>query len=98
MGIPGQIGFSLSYVVDLINPERRSMTWNFYNASARYVTLLILNIIRPLPQRIMVAVSWTNVLPARPVSLIHAAANFASFLRLRGLSINESTFCRMVWK
>jgi hypothetical protein len=30
--------------------------------------------------------------------LIHAAANFASFLRLRELSINESTFCRMVWK
>src|SRR5215831_8747961 len=31
-------------------------------------------------------------------ALIHAAANFASFLRLRELSINESTFCRMVWK
>ena len=31
-------------------------------------------------------------------TLIHAAANFASFLAFRGLSINESTFCRMVWK
>jgi hypothetical protein len=30
--------------------------------------------------------------------LIHAAATFASFLVFRGLSINESTFCRMVWK
>src|SRR3989442_15606016 len=26
MGIPGQIGLSLPYVVDLINPERRSVT------------------------------------------------------------------------
>src|SRR6266851_2628290 len=61
MGIPGQIGFSLPYVVDLISPERRSMTWNFYNSSARYVTLLIFNIIRSIPQRTMVAVSCTNV-------------------------------------
>jgi hypothetical protein len=30
--------------------------------------------------------------------LIHAAANFASFFAFRGLSINESTFCFMVWK
>src|SRR5262252_5734980 len=34
----------------------------------------------------------------RRTPLIHAAANFAAFLALRGLSINESTFCRMVWK
>jgi class 3 adenylate cyclase len=32
------------------------------------------------------------------VLLIHAAANFASFFAFRGLSINESTFCFMVWK
>src|SRR5678816_4196442 len=31
------------------------------------------------------------------VSLIHAAANFASFFVFRGLSINESTFWRMDW-
>ena len=31
-------------------------------------------------------------------SLIHEAATFASFLAFRGLSINESTFCRIVWK
>jgi hypothetical protein len=31
-------------------------------------------------------------------SLIHAAANFAAFFAFRGLSINESTFCFMVWK
>src|SRR6266581_3389685 len=68
MGIPGQIGLSLPYVVDLINPERRSVTWNFYDASARYVALLIFNIIRPIPQRIMVAVSFTNVLPVRPIA------------------------------
>jgi len=30
--------------------------------------------------------------------LIHVAANFASFFAFRGLSINESTFWRMVWK
>ena len=30
--------------------------------------------------------------------LIHAAASFASFFAFRGLSINDSTFCRMVWK
>ena len=29
--------------------------------------------------------------PQGPISLIHAAANFASFLAFRGLSINEST-------
>src|SRR5215467_11651662 len=57
MDIPGQIELSLPYVVDLINPERRSMTWNFYDSSARYVTLLIFNIICSIPQRIMVAVS-----------------------------------------
>jgi len=68
MGIPGQIGLSLPYVVDLINPERRSVTWNFYDSSARYVALLIFDIIRPIPQRIMVAVSFTNVLPVRPIS------------------------------
>jgi hypothetical protein len=45
MGIPGQIGFSQPYVVDLIHPDRRSMTWNCYDSSARYVTLLILGII-----------------------------------------------------
>jgi hypothetical protein len=33
-----------------------------------------------------------------PPILIHAAANFASFFAFRGLSINESTFCLMVWK
>jgi hypothetical protein len=41
MGIPRQIGLSLPYVIDLINPERRSMTWNFYDSSARHVTLWI---------------------------------------------------------
>jgi hypothetical protein len=30
--------------------------------------------------------------------LIHAAANFAAFFAFRGLSMNESTFCFMVWK
>jgi hypothetical protein len=30
--------------------------------------------------------------------LIHAAANFASFFASRELSINESIFCRIVWK
>jgi transposase-like protein len=32
------------------------------------------------------------------IHLIHTAANFASFFAFRGLSINESTFWRMVWK
>ncbi len=31
-------------------------------------------------------------------ALIHAAANFASFFAFRGLSINASTFWRMVWQ
>src|SRR5437660_168735 len=68
MGIPGQIGLSLPYVVDLINPERRSMTWNFCDRSARYAILLICDIIRPILQRIMVAVSFANVRTVRPIS------------------------------
>ena len=35
---------------------------------------------------------------ASRLPLIHAAANFAAFFAFRGLSINESTFCFMVWK
>jgi hypothetical protein len=31
-------------------------------------------------------------------ALIHAAANLASFFAFRGLSMNESTFWRIVWK
>jgi hypothetical protein len=37
-------------------------------------------------------------LAVRMFRLIHAAVNFAAFLAFRGLSINESTFWRMVWK
>src|SRR6266571_1804340 len=55
-------------IIDPIHPEMRSMPWNFYDSSARYATLLILNIIRPIPQRIMVAVSFTNVRTVRPIS------------------------------
>src|SRR5216683_2737293 len=40
MRIPGQIGLYLSYVIDPINPKMRAMTWNFYDSSARYATLL----------------------------------------------------------
>jgi hypothetical protein len=47
------------------------MTWNFYDSSARYATLLTLNIILPIPQRIMVAVSFTNVSTVRSISPIH---------------------------
>jgi len=68
MRIPGQIGLYLSYVIDPINPKMRAMTWNFYDSSARYATLLIFNIISPIPQRIMVAVSFTNVIPVRSIS------------------------------
>jgi hypothetical protein len=32
------------------------------------------------------------------MSLIHAAANFASFFAFRALSIKERTFCFIVWK
>src|SRR5262245_45321238 len=69
MGIAGQIGLYLSYVIDPINPKMRAMTWDCYDSSARYATLLIFNIIRPIPQRTMVAVSYTNVRPVRPLSL-----------------------------
>src|SRR5258705_9933958 len=66
--IAGQIGLYLSYVIDPINPKMQAMTWTFYDSSAQYVTLLIFNIIRPIPQRIMVAVSFTNVRTVRPIS------------------------------
>jgi len=69
MGIPGQIGLDLSYVIDPLNPTMRAMTWNCYDSSARYVTLLMYNLIHPIPQRIMVAVSFTNVIPAQLISL-----------------------------
>jgi uncharacterized protein (DUF433 family) len=46
----------------------------------------------------MPVITGTRVPIARILSLIHAAANFASFFAFRGLSINESTFCRIVWK
>src|SRR5262249_10057384 len=69
MGIAGQIGLYLSYVIDPINPKTRAMTWNCYDSSAQYATLLIFNIIRPIPQRIIVTVSFTNVIPVRPISL-----------------------------
>jgi len=36
-----------------------------YDSSARYVALLIFNIIRPIPQRIMVDASYTNVSTVR---------------------------------
>jgi hypothetical protein len=38
------------------------------------------------------------VLRLKHMSLIHAAANFASFFAFRGLSMNESPCWRMVWK
>jgi hypothetical protein len=66
--IAGQIGLYLSYVIDPINPKMQAMTWTFYDSSAQYATLLIFNIIRPIPQRIMVAVSYTNVRTVRPIS------------------------------
>jgi hypothetical protein len=31
IGIPGQIGLYLSYVIDPINPKMRAMTWNYYD-------------------------------------------------------------------
>src|SRR6266436_10356682 len=66
--IAGQNGLYLSYVIDPINPMMKAMTWTFYDSSAQYATLLILNIIRPILQRIMVAVSFTNVRTVRPIS------------------------------
>ena len=66
--IAGQIGLYLSYVIDPINPKMKAMTWTFYDSSAQYATLLIFYIIRPIPQRIMVAVSCTNVSTVRPLS------------------------------
>jgi hypothetical protein len=69
MRIPGQIGLYLSYVIDPINPTMRARTWNCYDSSARYATLLMYNLIHPIPQRIMVAVSFTNVIPVQPLSL-----------------------------
>src|SRR5712691_10353693 len=59
--IAGQIALSLPYVIDPINHKMKAMIWTFYDSSAQYATLLIFNIIRPIPQRIMVAVSFTNV-------------------------------------
>jgi hypothetical protein len=47
--IAGQIGLYLSYVIDPINPTMKAMTWTFYDSSAQYATLLIFNIIRPIP-------------------------------------------------
>ena len=47
--IAGQIGLYLSYVIDPINPKMQAMTWTFYDSSAQYATLLIFNIIRPIP-------------------------------------------------
>ena len=66
--IAGQIGLYLSYVIDPINPKMKAMIWTFYDSSAQYATLLIFNIIRPIPQRIMVAVSFTNVRTVRSIS------------------------------
>src|SRR3989442_14435125 len=66
--IAGQIGLYLSYVIDPINPKMQAMTWTFYDSSAQYATLLIFYIIRPIPQRIMVAVSCINVRTVRPLS------------------------------
>src|SRR5712671_8207832 len=66
--ISGQIGLYLSYVIDPINPKMKAMTWTFYDSSARYATLRLFTIIRPIPQRIMVAVSFTNVSTVRPIS------------------------------
>ena len=66
--IAGQIGLYLSYVIDPINPKMKAMTWTFYDSSARYATLRIFIIIRPLPQRVMVAVSLTHVRTVRPSS------------------------------
>ena len=31
IGIPGQIGLSLSYVIDPLNPKMRAMIWNCYD-------------------------------------------------------------------
>jgi hypothetical protein len=56
-----QIGLCLSYVIDPINPKMRAMTWNYCDLSARYATLLTYNITRPILQRIMTPVSFTNV-------------------------------------
>jgi hypothetical protein len=67
--ISGHIGLSLSYVIDPINPKRRAMTWNFYDSSAWYATLLILDIVSSIPQRIMVAVSFINAIPVWSISL-----------------------------
>ena len=64
----GQIGLCLSYVIDPINPKMRAMTWNFCDSSARYATLLTCSIIRPTLQRIMAAVSFTNVLTVQSIS------------------------------
>src|SRR5712691_3318705 len=56
-------------IIDPIHPEMRSMTWNFYDSSAQDATLLTLNIIRPMLQRIMAAVSFTNARTVRSISL-----------------------------
>src|SRR6266478_7771432 len=68
-GFVGKLGECGHIIIDPIHPEMRSMPWNYYDASARYATLLTFNIIRPIPQRIMVAVSFTNVVPVRSISL-----------------------------
>src|SRR5215471_10733957 len=67
-GFVGKLGSCRHIIIDPIYPEMRSMPWNFYDSSARYATLLIFDIIRPTPQRIMGIVSFTNVSTVRSIS------------------------------
>jgi hypothetical protein len=39
-GFVGKLGEGSHMIIDPIHPEMRSMTWNFYDSSARDVTLL----------------------------------------------------------
>src|SRR5215472_19225855 len=45
-GFGGKLGSCSHIIIDPIHPEMRSMTWNFYDASARYAALRRFNIIR----------------------------------------------------
>ena len=53
---------------------------------------------RPTQKEVAYLAAAANVSRPLPNRLIHTAASFASFFTFRGLSTNESTFCRMVWK
>src|SRR5215475_14973533 len=68
-GFAGKLGSGSHIIIDPIHPEMRSMKGTCYSSSARYATLLTFIIIRPMLQRIRVAVSCTNVSTVQSISL-----------------------------